>query len=422
MNNEKEVLFSVSHLKKYFQVGKNATLKAVDDVSFEIYKGETLGMVRESGCGKTTCGRTCIGLYSRTDGEVLFKGKDPQKLTGKEKQNYKKSVQMVFQDPYGSLDPRMTVAEIIGEGIDIHHLAKNKKERNERIYHYLELVGLNREHANRFVHEFSGGQRQRIGIARTLALRPEFIVCDEPISALDVSIQAQVINLLEKLQREKGFSYLFIAHDLEMVHHISHKIGVMYLGNMVELGSSDDVYKKPLHPYTRALISAAPIADPKMAKEKKRIILEGEVPSPINPPKGCPFAGSTISIITHAQLMQSSLRTRNVRTCFHIFCWKTLRICLIFSGISAIAFLVQPHHQPMRHRETACHLIRIHMTINQLAARCKCNGKNRHYKNSLNDRISPAGSFMAQIPLGVHTSSLPTFYKDRILKKLHCRK
>ena len=289
MNNEKEVLFSVSHLKKYFQVGKNATLKAVDDVSFEIYKGETLGMVGESGCGKTTCGRTCIGLYSRTDGEVLFKGKDPQKLTGKEKQNYKKSVQMVFQDPYGSLDTRMTVAEIIGEGIDIHHLAKNKKERNERIYHYLELVGLNREHANRFVHEFSGGQRQRIGIARALAVDPGFIVCDEPVSALDVSIQAQIINMLEELQQEKKLTYLFIAHDLAVVKHISSRIGVMYLGHMVELTSSAQLYRNPLHPYTQMLLSAIPIANPDVSAARKRIKLEGEIPSPLNPPSGCPF-------------------------------------------------------------------------------------------------------------------------------------
>ena len=267
MNNEKEVLFSVSHLKKYFQVGKNATLKAVDDVSFEIYKGETLGMVGESGCGKTTCGRTCIGLYSRTDGEVLFKGKDPQKLTGKEKQNYKKSVQMVFQDPYGSLDPRMTVAEIIGEGIDIHHLAKNKKERNERIYHYLELVGLNREHANRFVHEFSGGQRQRIGIARALAVEPEFLVLDEPISALDVSIQAQIVNLLIDLQKRMGLTYLFVAHDLSMVKHISDRVAVLYLGTLVELTTSEELYANPQHPYTRALLSAIPIPDPKIEQE-----------------------------------------------------------------------------------------------------------------------------------------------------------
>ena len=289
MNNEKEVLFSVSHLKKYFQVGKNATLKAVDDVSFEIYKGETLGMVGESGCGKTTCGLTCIGLYSRTDGEVLFKGKDPQKLTGKEKQNYKKSVQMVFQDPYGSLDPRMTVAEIIGEGIDIHHLAKNKKERNERIYHYLELVGLNREHANRFVHEFSGGQRQRIGIARALATNPRFIVCDEAVSALDVSIQAQVINMFEELQEKLGVAYLFIAHDLLVVHHISDRIAVMYLGRIVEIADSNELNDNPMHPYTQSLLSAVPYPDPKMAKERQRIVLEGDVPSPLHMPSGCAF-------------------------------------------------------------------------------------------------------------------------------------
>ena len=274
MNNEKEVLFSVSHLKKYFQVGKNATLKAVDDVSFEIYKGETLGMVGESGCGKTTCGRTCIGLYSRTDGEVLFKGKDPQKLTGKEKQNYKKSVQMVFQDPYGSLDPRMTVAEIIGEGIDIHHLAKNKKERNERIYHYLELVGLNREHANRFVHEFSGGQRQRIGIARALAVEPEFLVLDEPISALDVSIQAQVVNLMNLLKKEFGLTYLFIAHDLSMVKYISDRIGVLHLGRLVELGSAEDIYERAIHPYTRSLLSAIPLPDPNYERNRQRIVYD----------------------------------------------------------------------------------------------------------------------------------------------------
>ena len=274
MNNEKEVLFSVSHLKKYFQVGKDATLKAVDDVSFEIYKGETLGMVGESGCGKTTCGRTCIGLYSRTDGEVLFKGKDPQKLTGKEKQNYKKSVQMVFQDPYGSLDPRMTVAEIIGEGIDIHHLAKNKKERNERIYHYLELVGLNREHANRFVHEFSGGQRQRIGIARALIVEPEFVVADEPISALDVSIRAQVLNLLNQLKASRGLTYLFIAHDLSVVRFISDRIAVIYKGRIVELAEAEELFHHPLHPYTKALLSAVPIPDPEIEKKKKLLIYD----------------------------------------------------------------------------------------------------------------------------------------------------
>ena len=267
-NNEKEVLFSVSHLKKYFQVGNHATLKAVDDVSFEIYKGETLGMVGESGCGKTTCGRTCIGLYDKTDGQVLYKGTDVHALNGKERFAFKKQVQMVFQDPYGSLDPRMTVADIIGEGIDIHHLAKNKKERQEMIYKYLELVGLNREHANRFVHEFSGGQRQRIGIARALAVQPEFIVLD-------------------------GLTYLFVAHDLSMVKHISDRVAVLYLGTLVELTTSEELYANPRHPYTQALLSAIPIPDPKVEAERdrKKNRLEGEVPSPINTKPGCKFQG-----------------------------------------------------------------------------------------------------------------------------------
>ena len=292
-NNEKEVLFSVSHLKKYFQVGNHATLKAVDDVSFEIYKGETLGMVGESGCGKTTCGRTCIGLYDKTDGQVLYKGTDVHALNGKERFAFKKQVQMVFQDPYGSLDPRMTVADIIGEGTDIHHLAKNKKERQEMIYKYLELVGLNREHANRFVHEFSGGQRQRIGIARALAVQPEFIVLDEPISALDVSIQAQIVNLLVDLQKKMGLTYLFVAHDLSMVKHISDRVAVLYLGTLVELTTSEELYANPRHPYTQALLSAIPIPDPKVEAERdrKKIRLEGEVPSPINTKPGCKFQG-----------------------------------------------------------------------------------------------------------------------------------
>ena len=216
------------HLKKYFNVGRNAVLKAVDDVSFDIYKGETLGMVGESGCGKTTCGRTCIGLYNKSDGEVLYKGKDVHALTGKDRQEFKREVQMVFQDPYGSLDPRMTVADIVAEGIDIHKLCSSKQERQDKVYRCLEMVGLNREHANRFVHEFSGGQRQRIGIARALAVDPEFIVLDEPISALDVSIQAQVVNLLIELQRDMGLTYLFVAHDLSMVKHISDRIAVLY--------------------------------------------------------------------------------------------------------------------------------------------------------------------------------------------------
>lgn len=293
MSTEKDVLISVNHLKKYFNVGKKAVLKAVDDVSFDIYKGETLGMVGESGCGKTTCGRTCIGLYSKTDGQVLYKGKDVHTLSGKERQNFKKEVQMVFQDPYGSLDPRMTVSEIVGEGIDIHHLAKSKQERQDKIYHCLELVGLNREHANRFVHEFSGGQRQRIGIARALAVDPEFMVLDEPISALDVSIQAQVVNLLIDLQKKMGLTYLFVAHDLSMVKHISDRIAVLYLGTLVELASSDELFANPLHPYTQALLSAIPVPDPQVEKEReaKKIRLEGDVPSPINPAPGCRFKG-----------------------------------------------------------------------------------------------------------------------------------
>lgn len=293
MSNEKEVLLSVSHLKKYFDVGRNATLKAVDDVSFDIYKGETLGMVGESGCGKTTCGRTCIGLYGRTDGQVLYKGKDVHKISGKDAFNFKKEVQMVFQDPYGSLDPRMTVSEIIAEGIDIHHMAKNKQDRQERIYKYLELVGLNREHANRFVHEFSGGQRQRIGIARALAVEPEFIVLDEPISALDVSIQAQIVNLLVELQKKMKLTYLFVAHDLSMVKHISDRVAVLYLGTLVELTTSAKLYDNPLHPYTQALLSAIPIPDPEIERERdaNKIRLEGEVPSPINTPPGCKFKG-----------------------------------------------------------------------------------------------------------------------------------
>ena len=286
MSENKEVLLHVSHLKKYFRTG-GGTLKAVDDVSFDIYKGETLGMVGESGCGKTTCGRTCIGLYSRTAGEVLFKGVDPETLKGKERLASKKSVQMVFQDPCSSLDPRMTVAEIIGEGIDIHHLAKNKQERAEMIYQHLEMVGLNREHANRFVHEFSGGQRQRIGIARALVLNPRVIVCDESVSALDVSIQAQVINLLHDLQRDLKLTYLFISHDLSVVEYISDRVAVMYLGRIVEYAPTKTLYSRPMHPYTESLLSAVPVADPTVQTE--RIPLEGEIPNPANPPTGCYF-------------------------------------------------------------------------------------------------------------------------------------
>lgn len=284
-----ENLIEVRNLKKYFNVGRGSILKAVDDVSFNIKKGETLGLVGESGCGKTTCGRSVLGLYSATDGEVLFEGVNIHKINKKDRIKFTRQAQIIFQDPYASLNPRMTVGDIIGEGIDIHNLYTGEK-RMDRIYEVLELVGLNREHASRFPHEFSGGQRQRIGIARALAIEPKFIVCDEPISALDVSIQAQVVNLLIKLQRELGLTYLFIAHDLSMVKHISDRVGVMYLGSMVELASSKELYDNPVHPYTKALLSSIPIPDPEVEKRRRRIMLEGEVPSPIDTKPGCKFA------------------------------------------------------------------------------------------------------------------------------------
>ncbi|WP_406242627.1 ABC transporter ATP-binding protein [Tissierella carlieri] len=281
-------LIEIIELKKYFQVGKNATLKAVDNVSFNIKKGETLGLVGESGCGKTTCGRTILGIYPATSGQVLFNGKDVHKMNRVEKLEFKKNAQIIFQDPYASLDPRMTIGDIIGEGMDVH-LNLSSKERQEKIHDLLKKVGLNPEHGSRFPHELSGGQRQRIGIARALAVEPQFIMCDEPISALDVSIQAQIVNLLIKLQREMGLTYLFISHDLSMVKHISDRVGVMYLGSMAELASNDALYENPLHPYTKALISAIPVADPSAEETRNRIKLEGEVPSPINPPPGCKF-------------------------------------------------------------------------------------------------------------------------------------
>jgi len=284
----KQVLVKVQNLKKYFNVKKGQTLKAVDDVSFEIYKGETLGLVGESGCGKTTVGRTILGIYEATGGSVFFDGKDISKLRGKEAKEYKRRAQMIFQDPYASLNPRMMVSNIIGEGIDIHGLLKGE-ERQQRIYELLDMVGLNKEHANRFPHEFSGGQRQRIGIARALAVNPDFIVCDEPISALDVSIQAQIVNMLQDLQKKLGLTYLFIAHDISMVKYISDRIGVMYLGKMVELADSAELYHGAKHPYTQALLSAVPIPDPDKAAKSQRIKLEGDVPSPINVPKGCRF-------------------------------------------------------------------------------------------------------------------------------------
>ncbi|WP_303740648.1 ABC transporter ATP-binding protein [Lutispora saccharofermentans] len=286
MENKK--LIEVKDLKKYFNVGNNAVLKAVDGLNFFIREGETLGLVGESGCGKSTAGRTIIRLYEATGGEVIFDGMNVHKLDRKQSKEFTKKAQMIFQDPYASLNPRMTVGDIIGEGIDIHNIYSGK-ERTERIYDLLHTVGLNREHANRFPHEFSGGQRQRIGVARALAIEPQFIVCDEPISALDVSIQAQVVNLLINLQRDYKLTYLFIAHDLSMVKHISDRVGVMYLGTLVELASSTELYKKPMHPYTQALLSAIPIADPEVERSRKRILLEGDVPSPINPPPGCRF-------------------------------------------------------------------------------------------------------------------------------------
>lgn len=289
-NAATQPLLQVSHLKKYFKVGRKSTLMAVDDVSFDIMPGETLGVVGESGCGKTTCGRTCVGMYEPTSGTVLYNGKDVHKLKGAEKKAFSKEVQIIFQDPYASLNPRMTVAEIIGEGMDVHHLYMGKKERQERIGELLRMVGLNQEHANRFIHEFSGGQRQRIGIARALAVEPKFILCDEPLSALDVSIQAQVANLLIRFQKELGLTYMFIAHDLAMVKHISDRVAVMYLGSVVELASSDEIYSNPMHPYTEALMSAIPIADPDIEDNRQRIMLEGEVTSPINVPAGCRFA------------------------------------------------------------------------------------------------------------------------------------
>ena len=284
-----EYLVEVEHLKQYFQVRsgfKNMTLKAVDDVSFCIKPGETLGLVGESGCGKTTVGRSLLHLYDPTGGTVRFEGEE---VTKKNIQRMRAKMQMVFQDPYSSLDPRMTAEDIIGEPLDVHHLCANRRERRDKVISLMELVGLNSEHATRYAHEFSGGQRQRIGIARALAVDPKFIVCDEPVSALDVSIQAQVINMFEDLQNQLGVAYLFIAHDLLVVQHISNRIAVMYLGHVVELADANELMSDPKHPYTQSLLSAVPIPDPKTARKKNRIVLEGDVPSPLNMPSGCPF-------------------------------------------------------------------------------------------------------------------------------------
>lgn len=283
-----ENLIEVKNLCKYFPAGKKRTLKAVDNVSLTIRKGETLGLVGESGCGKTTCGRTILKLYNQTSGQIFYDGEEISNLKGKDLLKFKKNAQMIFQDPYSSLDPRMTIGEIVAEGLNVHSTLSDE-EKNKRVTELLARVGLTDDYANRFAHELSGGQRQRIGIARALAVEPEFIVCDEPISALDVSIQAQIVNLLIHLQRENHLTYLFISHDLSMVKHISDRVGIMYLGSLVELGTSDQIFTHALHPYTQALISAIPSADPNAEREKTRIKLEGEVPSPINPPSGCKF-------------------------------------------------------------------------------------------------------------------------------------
>ena len=290
---EETPILKVEGLKTYFPVGgglfgKKQVVKAVNDVSFEVMEHETFGLVGESGCGKSTLGRTLVKIYEPTEGKIEFMGKDITKLNGSEMQDFRRNVQMIFQDPYASLNPRMTVGEIIREPMEIHNIG-TPKERDEKVASLLETVGLKPDHVRRYPHEFSGGQRQRISIARTLALDPKFIVCDEPISALDVSIQAQIINLLERIQRERGISYLFIAHDLGAVKHISNRIGAMYLGSLVEIGSSDDLYHHPLHPYTQALLASIPIPDPKRMRERKKEEINGEIPSPLDIPSGCPF-------------------------------------------------------------------------------------------------------------------------------------
>ena len=295
--SDQKILLQIENLKKYFSVKgdrlfEKKYVQAVESVSFFIYQGETLGIVGESGCGKTTLGRTIIRLYEPTSGRIVYDGTpiyDSEQNIAVKMLPYRRKMQIIFQDPSASLDPRMTVGEIVGEALDIHGLFQGKAERRERINQLLDEVGLNTEHANRFPHEFSGGQQQRVGIARALAVEPEFIVCVEPISALDVSIQSQVVNMLEDLQREKHLTYLFIAHDISVVRHISNRIGVMYLGQMVELAESNELCSHPIHPYTESLLSAVPIPDPDVTRGRQRILLEGEIPSPLNPPSGCRF-------------------------------------------------------------------------------------------------------------------------------------
>ncbi|OPA78453.1 oligopeptide ABC transporter ATP-binding protein OppF [Paenibacillus selenitireducens] len=288
MSNQ-QPLVEVNQLTKFFNIGKGQTLKAVNNINFGIQQGETLGVVGESGCGKSTAGRTILRLYEPTSGEVRFNGTDIYKLNGSKLKAMRREMQMIFQDPYASLNPRMTVSDIIGEPLLIHNMSSSRAERKKRVEDLLDMVGLNPDHATRYPHEFSGGQRQRIGIARALAVNPKFIICDEPISALDVSIQAQVVNLLQDLQKELGLTYLFIAHDLSMVKHISDRVAVMYLGKVVELAKSEELYANPQHPYTRALLSAIPVPDPAVEANKERIVLQGDLPSPINPPSGCHF-------------------------------------------------------------------------------------------------------------------------------------
>lgn len=289
----KDIMVEVNNLKQYFNIhnslGEKAHVKAVDDVTFNIYKGETVGLVGESGSGKTTLGRTILRMYEPTSGQIKFDGVDITRLKGSKLMPYRKKMQYIFQDPYASLDPRMTVSDIIGEPLDIHNLSGSKSKRAEKIRELMSLVGLNTEHASRYPHEFSGGQRQRIGIARAIAVEPEFIVCDEPVSALDVSIRAQIINTLEEMQDRLNLTYLFISHDLGVVRHTCDRVGVMYLGHIVELVDAEELYKNPLHPYTQALLTAMPEPNPDMAKNRNRIILKGEIPSPVNPPSGCTF-------------------------------------------------------------------------------------------------------------------------------------
>ena len=324
--SENKTLIEVKGLKKYFDINvgmfKTKPLKAVDDVSLSIKKGETLGLVGESGCGKTTVGRTILNLYKPTAGEIRYDGKLIK--TKADIKEFRKKATMVFQDPYSSLNPRMTVSDIIGEPLDVHKLYSNKKEREERILELMSHVGLNSEHASRYAHEFSGGQRQRIGIARSLAVNPDFIVCDEPVSALDVSIQAQDINMFGELQEQLGLTYLFIAHDLLVVRHISDRIGVMYLGRLVELADAGEIYDNPLHPYSKSLLSSVPIPDPKIARANKRIVLSGDIPSPLNAPSGCPFR--TRCPYATSQCAESMPDLKEVSTGHFVACHRTSEI------------------------------------------------------------------------------------------------